>query len=88
MFIVVVRLIVTISFLNNMVHKNATFHGSFMREVVHLLVKSMIGTELLQGDSKRLSKVYVSISLIFFGPGDLKLCTEQLQNYTILIHQV
>ena len=37
----------------------------------------------IQGDSKRLLKVYVSISLIIFGPGDLKFCTEQLQNYTI-----
>ena len=31
-----------------MVHKNATFQGSLMREGVHLLVKFMIDTELMQ----------------------------------------
>ena len=44
---------------------------------------SMARLSVIQGDSKRLWKVYVSISLIIFGPGDLKFCTEQLQNYTI-----
>ena len=38
----------------------------------------------IQGDSKRLLKVHVSMILIFFDAGDLKIGTEQLQNYTIL----
>ena len=37
----------------------------------------------LQGDSKRLLKVHVSIIIIFFDAGDLKFCIEKLQNYTI-----
>ena len=37
----------------------------------------------IQGDSKRLLKVHLSIILIFFDAGDLRFCTEQLQNYTI-----
>ena len=37
----------------------------------------------LQGDSKRLLKVHVSIIIIFFDAGDLKFCIEKLQNSTI-----
>ena len=36
----------------------------------------------IQGDSKRLLKVHVSITSTFCGVGDLKFCTGQLQNYT------
>ena len=38
--------------------------------------KELISILFIQGDSKRLLKVHESISLIFFGPGDLKFCTE------------
>ena len=37
----------------------------------------------IQGDSKRLLKVHVSLTSIFHGVWDLKFCTEQFQNYTI-----
>ena len=37
----------------------------------------------LQGDSKRLLKVHVSMIIIFFDAGDLKFCIEKLQNSTI-----
>ena len=45
--------------------------------------KELISILFIQGDSKRLLKVHESISLIFFGPGDLKFRTEQLQKYII-----
>ena len=38
---------------------------------------------IIQGVSKRLLKVWVSITSIFYGAEDLKFCTNKLQNYTI-----
>ena len=37
----------------------------------------------IQGVSKRLLKVQVSISSLFYGARDLKFCMDKLQNYTI-----
>ena len=37
----------------------------------------------IQGVSKRLLKVHVSISTIFYGARDLKFYMDKLQNYTI-----
>ena len=37
----------------------------------------------IQGDSKRLLKVHVSITSTFYGVGDLEFSTDQIQNYRI-----
>ena len=34
---------------------------------------------MVQGDSKRLLKVHVSITSTFYGAGELKFCTKQLK---------
>ena len=51
----------------------------------HLLhsIKFRYLTCFIQGVSKRLLKVRVSITSIFYGAEDLKFCTNKLQNYTI-----
>ena len=48
------------------------------------LVKILVCVHIhIQGVSKRLLKVRVSITSIFYGAEDLKFCTNKLQNYTI-----
>ena len=52
---------------------------SFQKEA-HLFLTHL---GVIQGDSKRLLKVHVSITSTNCGVGDLKFYTGQLQNYTI-----
>ena len=47
------------------------------------VVGKIIDKNKIQGVSKRLLKVWVSITSIFYGAEDIKFCTNKLQNYTI-----
>ena len=47
------------------------------------IMQKPVKKSLIQGVSKRLLKVQVSITSLFYGAGDLKFCTDILQNYTI-----
>ena len=67
-------------------HKNAGDFGATFRVKMSQIYMSLflVGCLILvQGVSKRLLKVQVSITSLFYGAGDLKFCTDILQNYTI-----